>query len=69
MQPFAVPENSIHARRPLLAIEADLRRLTDDLDAWSRGDDTLISLALEDAKWALVRAAVALREADTGAVA
>ena len=69
MRPSAFPASPTSARRPLSAIEADLRRLTDDLDDWCRSDDTLISLALEDAKWALVRACVALREADTASVA
>jgi len=46
-----------------MAIAKDLQRLTADLDRVCRSDKAVVSVALEDARYALIRAVIAVREA------
>ena len=63
MHVIAAPQRpECHESGSVSAIASDLDRLTADLDRLSRRGDDGVSLAVEDARHALCRAAVAVRE-------
>ena len=53
----------------MLAIARDLQWLAADLDRICQGDEAILSVALEDAHYALTRAAAAAREVLVATVA
>jgi len=64
MQPIIPSDDPRESQQasPVLAIARDLQRLAADLDRICQGDDAILSVALEDAHYALTRAVIAVRE-------
>jgi len=64
MDVVVAPEGSTDRRQAgsVLAIALDLERLKADLDRVSWSDDAVITIAVEDARYALNRAVIAVRE-------
>jgi len=64
MQVVVGPEGSPERQQAssASAIATDLERLTADLDRFSRRDDAGLTVAVEDARHALSRAVIAVRE-------